>query len=260
MKNTRSLLITALLPLSLVLSACEPWHTSSGAATADPAARGEWSIGHHVVRLAVSLDADQARTSPAGVTPVRLSVQRTDRPGTPLFDTLPNESPLLAALVDVELAPGKLKTKVREWCREANFTHATAYPDSVELHGHLTCPSGKQLFRVRVDENRGATPSPGDASVQLTVSLGEGPANQITLRAASTPEETIDDIRDPAQPLPLKGERRRIADGPMPVLRTTTGRRIDIDSPPPLVINAADARLLQFDRVGRELQLRWHQQ
>ncbi len=243
-----ALLLAILFPM---LAACEPWHTSSGAATAAATARGEWSIGRHSVRL----DADQAATNAAtvSITPVRLSLRRIDLP-TPLFDTLPNESPLLAALVDVEQSPGKLKTKIREWCREANFTAVNVRPHTLTLSGELTCPSGTQAFVLEFSEI--AEPASKEPSVSLTVTLGEGPANQITLRAASSSEEGIDDVRDSAKAQPLKGEKRSFPDGDLPVLRTTTGRHIAIETPAPLVVNAADARLLQFDHVGRELALR----
>lgn len=272
----RSLPILAVL--AFTLSGCSEWHTSTGAATADPAARGTWEISAYTVRLDEQGDLPGA----PGIEPVGLSIHHTPT-RTPLFETLPGEAPLIAQRLALE-PPGS-RPKRLETCRLAHFTRSTASSERVTIEGHLTCGSGaRQDFTLTLAAGSGIDSN----TIALTVELGVGPANQVTLRAATDANEQVFSARTPAGGPTLKGKRLKLrtpppGTDPAPPARsalaalfggrsdeellatlggvaqvtTSLGRGIAIDSADAVTLNFADPLVLQFEVIGRKLHSQW---
>ena len=282
---TRQTLLPALVALFALtsLGGCADWHTSTGAATAEPAARGTWRIGAYDV----SLDRSDEAAPMKGVDPVRLRVRHATS-GKLLFDTLPNESPLIASVTDLTAheARGMAKVTVRrrDVCRLAHFSSAQPASKGITFSGVLTCGTGKQEFTLRIAEHSSTS---GNA-VALSVALGSGPADQISLRAASTPEEQVfgggqqfSRFNLKGQRLPIIASEQGVGRGKQPLtwlanltnngaggswhtsyagvphVLTSGLRSIFIDTHDYVTMNFADARVLQFDVNARALTSIW---
>lgn len=277
----------ALLALAALanLSGCGDWHTSTGAATADPAARGTWRAGTYDVIL----DRDEAAAPAKGVDAVRLRLRHAAT-GKVIFDTLPGESPLFASVTDLDAhearGMAKVTVKHRDICQLAHFASALSEPQGVLFSGALTCGTGTQEFTLRV----AAHPAQVGSAVAIDIRLGTGPANQVNLRAASTAEEQVLGGGEQFSRFNLKGQRlpiiaseQGVGRGKQPLtwlanltnngaggswhttyagvphVLTSNLRSVFIDTHDYVVMNFTDARVLQFDVNGRELKSIWRQ-